>query len=57
MSRVSLRSHLTKGGMGGVSSTDKGPEKGRSAHKGQAGAGQLHLSHNVLILAVKVPGR
>lgn len=57
MSRVSLRSHLTKGGMGGVSSTDKGPEKGRSAHKSQAGAGQLHLSHNVLILAVKVPGR
>lgn len=56
-SRAPLGSYLTNEDTGGVSNMDKGPQKARGARKSQAGAEQLHLSHNVLIPDVKVPGR
>lgn len=56
-SRVSLRSYLTEGGKGRVSSTDNGPEKARKTRNSQAGAGQSHLSHKALVPALEAPGR
>lgn len=56
-SRVSLRSYLTEGGKGRVSSTDNGPEKARKTRSSQAGAGQSHLSHKALVPALEAPGR
>lgn len=40
-----------------MSSMDKGLEKARKARNSQVGARLSHLSHNALVLAVKVPRR
>lgn len=54
---MSLGSYLTEGGKDRVSSMDKGLDEAKETSNNQAGAGQLHLSHQALVATVEVPRR